>query len=255
MSRFDGKTALLTGAASGIGRATAILLASEGANVVGCDIDEAGLSATADTISGEGGTFRGLTIDISDRAACFQAVADTIEAHGGLDILANIAGIARSEHLVDVTEEQWRKMFGVNVDGMFWLCQAAIPHLLASAEAGSHGNIVNIASNAGLMGQAFTVNYCATKGAVVNLTKAMAMEFVKTPLRINAVAPGGTDTNLVANFSLPDDIDWDLMARYSSPRGFSSPDDLANVIAFVASADAKAIHGAVVSADNGITSG
>lgn len=253
--RFEGTTALLTGAASGIGRATAILFASEGANVVGCDIDEAGLATTAETIAAAGGEFRAITIDISDRAACHGAVAEAVEAYGGLNVLANIAGIARSEHLVDVTEEQWRKMFGVNVDGMFWLSQAAIPHLLKSAEAGSIGNIVNIASNAGLMGQAFTVNYCATKGAVVNLTKAMAMEFIKSPLRINAVAPGGTDTALVANFSMPDDLDWELMGRYTSPRGFSSPEDLANVIAFVASESAKAIHGAVVSADNGITSG
>lgn len=253
--RFQGKTALLTGAASGIGRATAILFAAEGANVVGCDIDEAGLAATAEAIVAAGGEFRAITIDISDRTACHQAVADTVATYGGLDVLANIAGIARSEHVVDVTEEQWRKMFGVNVDGMFWLSQAAIPHLLESAEAGSLGNIINIASNAGLMGQAYTVNYCASKGAVVNLTKAMAMEFVKTPLRINAVAPGGTDTSLVANFSIPEGIDWELMGRYTSARGFSSPEDLANVIAFVASPEAKAMHGAVISADNGITSG
>ena len=141
-------------------------------------------------------------------------------------------------------------MFGVNVDGMFWLSQAAFPHLLESS-----GNIVNIASNAGLMGQAYCVNYCATKGAVVNLTRAMAMEFVKTPLRINAVAPGGTDTALVHNFTLADDIDFDLMMRYSSTRGMSTPEDLARVVAFVASSDACAIHGSIISADNGITSG
>ena len=257
MQRFDETVALLTGAASGIGRATAIRLAAEGANVVGCDIDADGLAATGQTIAEAGGSgeFRPMTVDISDRAACHAAVGETVETFGRLDVLANIAGIARSEHVVDVTEEQWRQMFGVNVDGMFWLSQAAIPHLLASAEGGSLGNIVNIASNAGLMGQAFTVNYCATKGAVVNMTKAMAMEFVKTPLRINAVAPGGTDTNLVANFSMPADVDFELMGRYTSPRGFSTPDDLANVISFVASADARAIHGAVLSADNGITSG
>ncbi len=255
MSRFDGQTALLTGAASGIGRATAILLASEGANVVGCDINADALSETEQLIVDAGGVFTPLTVDIANRSACQGAVADAVAAFGGLDVVGNIAGIVRHEHVADVTEEQWRTMFGVNVDGMFWMSQAAIPHLLQSAEEGKLGNIVNIASNAGLMGQAYTVNYCATKGAVVNLTKALAMEFVKTPLRINAVAPGGTDTNLVANFKMAENIDFDLMMRYTSSRGMSAAEDLARVIAFVASADGKPFHGAVVSADNGITSG
>ncbi len=239
--------AFVTGAASGIGRATAILLAADGAKVVGADIDEDALAHTAELI---GDHFAPLTLDVADRAACRHAISETVAMHGQLDVLANIAGVARSEHLVDVTEEQWRQMWGVNVDGMFWLCQAAIPHLLKTG-----GNIVNIASNAGIMGQAYTVNYCATKGAVITMTKAMAMEYVKSPLRINAVAPGGTDTNLVANFAIPDGIDFDLMGRYTSARGFSSPEDLAKVITFVASPDAAAIHGAIISADNGITAG
>ncbi len=249
-SRFVDKTVVLTGAASGIGRASAVLFAGEGAKVVGLDIDADGLAQTGNTIAAGGGEFTALTVDITSRDACHAAIAEAAKMYGSVDVLANIAGIARSEHIVDVTEEQWRLMFGVNVDGMFWLSQAAIPHLLESS-----GNIVNIASNAGLMGQAYTVNYCATKGAVINLTKAMAMEFVKTSLRINAVAPGGTDTSLVANFAIPPDVDFELMGRYTSARGFSQPEDLANVIAFVASDDARAIHGAIVSADNGITSG
>lgn len=255
MSRFEGQTALLTGAASGIGRATALLFAAEGANVVGCDVNTDGLTETGELIAAAGGEFTAMTVDISDRSACHTAVADTVAAYGGLDVVANIAGIVRCEHIADITEDQWRLMFGVNVDGMFWMSQAAIPHLIESAESGKLGNIVNIASNAGLMGQAYTVNYCATKGAVVNMTKALAMEFVKTPLRINAVAPGGTDTALVQNFQMPDAIDFDLMMRYTSTRGMSSPDDLANVVAFIASADGRAFHGAVVSADNGITAG
>ncbi len=247
MTRFTDKTAFVTGAASGIGRATAQKLASEGATVVGADIDEAGLAEAAAEI---GTNFHPLAVNITSRDECHKAISETVASHGGLDILANVAGVARSEHVADVTEDQWRLMFGVNVDGMFWLSQAAIPHLIESS-----GNIVNIASNAGLMGQAYCVNYCATKGAVVNLTKAMAMEFMKTPMRINAVAPGGTDTSLVQNYALPDDIDFKLLMRYTSDRGMSDPSDLANVICFVASDDARSMHGAIISADNGITSG
>ena len=106
-------------------------------------------------------------------------------------MLGNIAGIARAEHFTDVQESAYRQMMGVNVDACFFLAQAAIPHLLET-----EGNIVNIASNAGLMGQAYTVAYCMTKGAVVQLTKALAMEYAKTPLRVNAIAPGGVDTSL-----------------------------------------------------------
>jgi NAD(P)-dependent dehydrogenase (short-subunit alcohol dehydrogenase family) len=245
--RFDGKVALLTGAGSGMGRAITLKLASEGAQILALDIDAERLKETNDLAGGGLSTRVG---DVSDPAECTSAVEACVGEFGKLDILGNIAGIARSEHVTDVTVEQYRRMMGVNIDGYFFLAQAAIPHLLES-----EGNIVNIASNAGLMGQAYTVVYCMTKGAVVQMTKSLAMEFIKTKLRVNAIAPAGTLTNLVLNFQMPDDVEGDLMMRYSGHRGLTEADEVAELFAYLASDAAKSVHGAVISIDNGVTAG
>lgn len=243
---FEGKSALVTGAGSGIGRAVALRLAADGAKVLAHDIDEGRLKETNELAGG------GLVVragDLSDPAECTAAVAAAVGELGGLDVLGNIAGIARGEHVTDVTVEQYRRMMGVNVDACFFTAQAAIPHLL---ERG--GNIVNIASNAGLMGQAYTVVYCMSKGAIVQMTKALAMEFMKTPLRVNAIAPAGTMTNLVMSYQMPENVEPDLF-RYSGFRGLTEPEEIADLFAYVASDRAKSIHGAVLSIDNGVTAG
>jgi NAD(P)-dependent dehydrogenase (short-subunit alcohol dehydrogenase family) len=247
VTRFEGRTALITGAGSGIGRATTLRIVEEGGTVFALDIDEARLKETAD-LGGERVVIR--PTDVTVVAECRTAVAEAVERLGRLDILGNVAGIAANSHLTDVTEADYRRMFGVNVDAYFFLAQAAIPHLLET-----NGVIVNIASNAGLMGQAFSVVYTMTKGAVVQLTRSLAMEYMKKPLRVVAIAPGGTDTALVRNFSMPDDVDWDLIGRYTSPRGFAKPEDIAALFCFLASDEAKNIHGAIVSSDNGLTAG
>ena len=245
--RFEGRAALITGAGSGIGRATALRLASEGAKIFALDVNEAGLKQTQE-LGGENIAIR--PTDVIQVTECQAAVADAVKALGRLDILGNIAGISGNAHMTDVTEADYRRMFGVNVDAYFFLAQAAIPHLLEN-----NGVIVNIASNAGLMGQAYSVLYTMTKGAVVQLTRSLAMEYIKKPLRVVAIAPGGTDTALVRNFSMPDDVDWDLVGRYTSPRGFAKPEDIAALFCFLASDEAKNIHGAIVSSDNGIAAG
>lgn len=246
-ARFDGRVALVTGAGSGIGRATTLRLAEEGATVFALDIDDGRLKETA-ALGGERVVTR--PTDVTVVAECKAAVAEAVERFGRLDILGNVAGIAANAHVTDVTEADYRRMFGVNVDAYFFLAQAAIPHLLDA-----NGVIVNIASNAGLMGQAFSVVYTMTKGAVVQLTKSLAMEYMKRPLRVVAIAPGGTDTALVRNFSMPEDVDWDLIGRYTSPRGFAKPEDIAALFCFLASDEARNIHGAIVSSDNGLTAG
>ncbi|MFT7607380.1 MAG: meso-butanediol dehydrogenase/(S,S)-butanediol dehydrogenase/diacetyl reductase [Candidatus Aldehydirespiratoraceae bacterium] len=248
MNRFDGKIALLTGAASGVGKATAIRLASEGAKVFGLDINAEGMEDTKATVEAAGGEMTCRVTDIGSVEECHAAAAACVETYGGIDVLGNIAGIANQRHVHQVTEAEWDLMNNVNLKGMFFLTQAALPHILER-----HGNIINIASNAGLMGQAYTVPYCATKGGVVNMTKALAMEFVKQPIRINAIAPGGIDTPLVHNFELQVDIDFALMQPYIGYRDASTAEQIAGLFAFVASDEGANIHGSIISADGGLT--
>ena len=245
--RHAGRVALVTGAGSGIGRAIALRLAAEGAEVLAVDIDE---KAATDTAEAGGGRVHAASYDVRSAEQCRAAVTAAVERFGRLDILGNVAGIARGEHVTEVSESDYRQMMAVNVDGYFFLAQAAIPHLLES-----EGNIVNLASNAGLMGQAYTVVYCMTKGAVVQLTKALAMEYLKTPLRVVGIAPGGVETGLVHGYRMPADVDWDLVMRYTGARGLAQPDDIAALFAFLASTEAGNIHGTVVSSDGGMTAG
>ena len=250
--RFGGRAAVITGAASGIGRAVTMRLAREGADVLALDVDEAGLEKTRESSEGIVVTRR---CDVTSATDCREAVEFAVAEFGRLDILGNVAGIARGEHFGEVTEAAYRQMMGVNVDGYFFMAQAAVPHLLASASDGHHGVVVNIASNAGLMGQAYTVVYCMSKGAVVQLTRALAMEYIKQPLRVVAIAPGGTETSLVHGYQMPHDVDFDLVMRYTGARAMVPPDDIANLFAFLASDEARNIHGTVVSSDGGLTAG
>jgi meso-butanediol dehydrogenase / (S,S)-butanediol dehydrogenase / diacetyl reductase len=147
-----------------------------------------------------------------------------------------------------VTIEDYRRVMAVNLDACFFLAQAALPHLLESG-----GNIVNIASNSGLQGVPYSVPYAMSKGGVVQLTRSLAVEFIKTPLRVNAIAPAGTNTNIAATASFPPDMDLELATRMAGYRGIAEPEDIAAVFAFLASDEARAVTGAVYTADNGIT--
>ena len=245
MGRFSGKVALVTGAASGVGRATVRQMVKDGANVSGIDINQEGLEALSEEI---GEQFHHIACDISDREAAQNAVEESVAHFGKLDIVANVAGVVRSHHATDVDEQTWRLIMGVNVDGMFWVTQAVIPHLLETG-----GNIVNVASNAGFMGQAYTVPYCAAKGAVINMTRALAMEYIKTDLRVNAIAPGATKPAMTEHSQMPEGINFELMQTYMGFRGMAEPDTAANAICWMASDEAARCTGSILSVDGGLT--
>ena len=248
MTRFEGKIAAITGAASGMGRCITLRLAEEGATVFGIDVNADGLAKVRAEVEAAGGSMTARVTDISEPDECRAAIADCIDRLGHLDVLGNVAAISWMKNTSEVTPEEWRTMFAVNVDGTYFMCQAALPHLLES-----HGNIINFASNAGFMGQAYLVPYCATKGAIIQITRALAMEFIKEPIRVNAIAPGGTDTPMNVDFQLADDTDFDLMKPSIGFREFGRPEHIAALFAFVASDEAANIHGSIINADSGLT--
>ena len=242
--RFEGRVALVTGAGSGMGRAITLRLAAEGASVLGIDLDEQRL---AETKSLSDGVVDVRQADVAEPQACADAVAASVSQFGRLDVLGNVAGIWWAKHLADVRPEEYRRMMAVNLDAYFFFCQAAVPHLLETG-----GNIVNIASNAGVQGLPYSAVYCASKGGVVQLTKALAIEFIKS-LRVNAIAPAGTNTNLFVGGSFPADPDPDLMGRLGGHRGMAEPEEVAALFAFLASDEARSITGAIYLLDNGLT--
>jgi NAD(P)-dependent dehydrogenase (short-subunit alcohol dehydrogenase family) len=244
VSRFQGKVALVTGAGSGIGRAVTARLAVEGAAVLAVDIDEDRLNETS-SLPGQVSVKQA---DVSDPGACAEAVTSCLDRFGRLDVLGNVAGVYYASHATDLTVDQYRRIMGVNIDACLFLAQAAIPHLLQTG-----GNIVNIASNAGLQGVPYSVAYCISKGGVVQLTRALAVEYLKTRLRVNAIAPAGTNTNLARSVQLPADVDPDLVARMAGLRGITEPEEVAACFAFLASDEACSITGSIYTLDNGLT--
>ncbi|TRW88292.1 SDR family oxidoreductase [Mycolicibacterium sp. 018/SC-01/001] len=242
MGQLSGKIALVTGASAGLGAATARLFVEQGATVFGIARDATRMAEVFADLPGSAFA----SVDISSREACAAAVADCIERYGRLDVLANIAGFHRMRHTATMTDEDWDVDLAVNLTAPFTLCRAALPHLLASG-----GNIVNVSSIAGVEGEVYSAGYCAAKHGLVGLTRALAIEFTKERLRVNAVCPGGMPTAQTTEFEAPENADWDLIMRIASPRGFMATEDVAKVIAFLASDDAAAIHGAVYRVDNG----
>ena len=249
-AEFTGKVVIVTGAASGLGRATALAFAGAGAKLALADVDASGLAATTGKILELGGEAHGVPTDMTDAAACRALVDATIGQFGAIDAVCNVAGAFRFDPAPGITPEAWDRIFAVNVRGPFFLIQAAMPHLLESS-----GAIVNVASASAFLGHAFLAHYAASKAALVNLTKSLAMEYINAPVRINAIAPGGINTAMTAMPSVPDGVDLQLVMRYAPLRGSSEPEDLTDLILMLAGPRGKPFHGACINADRGITAG
>ncbi|BBZ42363.1 SDR family NAD(P)-dependent oxidoreductase [Mycobacterium conspicuum] len=242
MSALQGKIALVTGASSGLGAETARLLSRRGATVFGIGRDADRLAGVFADI--DGGAYA--LVDVASAQACRDAVEQCVAKFGGLDALINIAGRHQMRRTESMTDEDWAEDLATNLSGPFYLCRAALSHLLARG-----GNIVNVASIAGVEGQAYSAGYCSAKHGLIGLTRALAVEYTADRLRVNAVCPGGMLTPQIEQFTAPENPNYDLILRSASPRGMMQPHDVASVIAFLASDDAAAVHGAVYRVDNG----
>lgn len=243
---FQGRVALITGAASGIGRAAALRFAAGGAHLYLGDVNADGLETVAGEIRAMGREVATETFDVADAGACRAAVAAAVGRFGRLDVLCNIAGIVKAENLADISDEAWMRTVGINLNGVFFMCRAAMPHLLETG-----GNIVNMGSTAGLVGQAYNVPYCATKGGVVMMSKALAIEFAGRGVRVNAVCPGGVKTPLTDKFTLPEGADMKLVERLWPLMEMAEPEEVAEIVAYLASDKARYITGVALPIDGG----
>ena len=250
---FQGKSVLVTGASSGLGAAAVRRFASAGAQVYAASRDQERLAQVAADCADLAGEVRFGPLDVADPDSCRTAVAEAVAAYGHLDVLVNNAGRHDFRITTEVTDEEWAYDIALNLSGAFFCAQAAIPHLLEAP--GGTGNIVNVASVAGVMGEAYSAAYTAAKHGVVGLTKALAVEYLRAPLRVNCVCPGGMDTPQVHTIEAPDGVDWDLIMRVSAARGFMTADSVAAAVVFLASDDASAIHGSVQMVDQGHLAG
>jgi NAD(P)-dependent dehydrogenase (short-subunit alcohol dehydrogenase family) len=250
VERLNGKRALITGGASGIGRATALLFAREGAAVCLVDLNEEGGEAVVRTIEEEGGRAVFVRADVTRASECREAVEQTVSSLGGLDILFNNAGIIRRATVVELTEEEWDQVMAVNVKSIFLLSKYAVPVI---RYAGG-GAIINTSSGWGLVGGPRAVSYCASKGAVVLLTKAMAIDHGPQNIRVNCICPGDVDTPMLRTEArqLGQPEDRFLEESADRPlRRIGTPEEIAEAVLYLASDASSYVTGTALVVDGG----
>jgi NAD(P)-dependent dehydrogenase (short-subunit alcohol dehydrogenase family) len=247
---LTGKVALITGGASGIGRATAELLAREGAAVAIVDVNVEAGEAVARAIGDDGGQAIFVRCDVTKAGDCQQAVQKTVSRFGRLDILFNNAGVTRRTSVLETTEEEWDRVMAVNVKSIFLMSKAAIPVMI---EAGG-GFIINTGSGWGLVGGKDAVSYCASKGAVIQLTKAMALDHGPQNIRVNAVCPGDIDTPMLACEAeqLGQSHEAILLESVHRPLGrVGRPEEIAQAVLYLASDASSFVTGTTLLVDGG----
>jgi NAD(P)-dependent dehydrogenase (short-subunit alcohol dehydrogenase family) len=248
--QLAGKVALITGSASGQGRAAAQLFAGQGAAIVVVDIDDDGSRETVDRVEQAGGSAVVVHADVSTRADCDAMVAAAIDAYGRLDVLYNNAAIQMSGRVVETTEEMWDVTIATNLSAIFWACRAAIPHMLA----GDGGSIINTSSTLGQQGSAGYAAYGAAKAGLIALTRQIAVEYGPT-VRANVIAPGSIDTprfRKVTEAMEEAETFLGMLQRTIPLRRLGLADDVAQVALFLASDMSAYTSGAVIPCDGGL---
>jgi len=238
-------TVLITGSSRGIGRATAKKYASEGYNIIinYNESKEEALSLLEELIS-SGTNAIAIKADVSNREQVEKMFEEAYEKFGRIDVLVNNAGIADMTLFTDITEKQWKRIFDVNVNGMFNCCQCVLPKMISEKQ----GRIINISSIWGLVGASCETHYSATKGAIISFTKALAKELGPSNILVNAIAPGAVDTDMIAGVS--EEIREKI--KYETPlEVIAKPDEIANVVYFLSTEGAKLITGQVINPSGG----
>ncbi len=252
MNVLAGKRAIITGGASGIGRATAQLFAQEGASVAILDLNEADGQAVADEINLSHGRAVFIRCDVTRAEDCQRAVQTTLEQLGGLDILFNNAGTVRRADVVGTTEQEWDHVMAVNVKSAFLMSKYAVP--VMSRQGG--GSIINNGSGWGVRGGRNAVSYCASKGAIVNMTRAMAIDHGAQNIRVNCICPGDTDTPMLreeARQLSQAESEFMAEAAVRPLRRYAQPAEIAEAVLYLASDKASYITGAIMAVDGGGT--
>ncbi len=247
---LEGKVAVVTGAASGIGRGISIRLAEMGAFVVLLDIDDIKGRESVAEIEAHGGSAAFLNCDVRSAAECRRAVVTIIKQSGKIDILCNCAGIAIRKDIVELTEDEWDRVLDVTLKGIYLLSREVVPHMVR----GGGGSIVNIGSGWSLKGGPRAASYCAAKGGAVNLTRAMAIDHGKHNIRVNCVCPGDVDTPMLHSecTQLGEDMQIFMREAANRPLGrVGTVDDVANAVLFLVSPMASWITGAALVVDGG----
>lgn len=249
MQRFTDKVALVTGAGSGIGKASALRLAAEGGSVFCMDLNSDALASTVAEITAAGGEATAQQCDVSNETDVQQSVAACVERYGSLYAVVNMAGILRFDDTQELQTSHWQKVIDINLTGTMFLCRAVLPHLIET-----QGSIVNAASTAALSGLPCGLAYSASKGGVLAMTRSIAVEYGKRGVRANCVCPGDINTGMTDGIKFPKTMDFDLMPRIMSLTGAKSPEVVAGVIAMLVSEDGVHITGEDIRVDGGTLS-
>jgi NAD(P)-dependent dehydrogenase (short-subunit alcohol dehydrogenase family) len=251
--RLSEKVVIVTGAGSGIGEAIAKRLSAEGAFIAVCDIDEAGGKRVVDDIQANGNYAEFFYVNVTQENQVRELVEQVAESHGKMDIMVNNAGIGKSGTVLEQTEEDWDLMMSVNAKGTFFGCKYAIQQMLTQE---TKGCIVNIASVAGMVGVLNRAGYCASKAAIVGLTKSVASDYAEKGIRVNSISPGTIESPWIKKILAdnPDPENARIHMQQRQPIGrMGTPEEIANLVLFLSSDEASFITGSNIVADGGLT--